>query len=549
MSNMSQKMKPFIYQTVAKLLSLTGMPWDKICNKLGREATLAQLQFLMSKKCECLQKFKYPLNIFFTPYMASFLGNNMVQIILAKALKERGHKITVVLADKVLPICESTDIKTHYKRGIICTDNIEFNERFFRATGFTILRLSELISDQKIIDLKNISQNNDKWDVYVESMLLRYFKVGILDKDNKMMEELKNRARHAAFISEAVGEAIVKRNPDRVVFSHGTYTTRGPFKDIVNQASIPQFSISRAKMAETQKFNWKTPGDWWDVETTWERVKDNPLNDKQRRIINSYLLSRRNHSRDVMVYNFSKEEEKYLTYKKLGLSDYRKTYTLFTNVLWDAASAQREIVFKNSIEWVIETIKMFYNQDDKQLIVRIHPAEKVIGTNQPMYELIRNTIKEIPNNVIVLHPDDPVNSWSLLKITDVGLVHTSTVGMELALEGIPCICVSRTHFRDKGFTIDINNKEDYFSILREGVKNFDREKIKDQALKYSYILFMRYQIPLPFFYPKSHIGINSFAFNDWREVITSKNVKTIVDAIERQSDFILTDEDVYELYG
>ncbi len=121
--------------------------------------------------------------------------------------------------------------------------------------------------------------------------------------------------------------------------------------------------------------------------------------------------------------------------------------------------------------------------------------------------------------------------------------------MELALEGIPCICVSKTHYRNKGFTIDVNSREEYFSVLENGVENFDAARCKDQALKYSYVLFMKYQIPLPFFNPKSHISINSFCFNDWKEVTCSKGVKTIVNAIENQSDFILTDENVYELYG
>jgi hypothetical protein len=363
-----------------------------------------------------------------------------------------------------------------------------------------------------------------------------------------MVKEMKSRARHAAFISEALGEAIVSLHPERVAFSHGTYTTRGPFKDVINQAHIPQFSISRAKMAKTQKFNWKTPGDWWDVESTWEEFRNKSLNPKQFRIIEKYMQSRRSHQRDVMVYNFTGEEDKDVTYQKLGISASKETYTIFTNVLWDAASAQREIAFNNSVEWVIDTIKWFKDHPSKQLVVRIHPAESVIGTKQPMYELINDNIKNIPGNVIILKPDASVNSWSLLKVTNVGLVHTSTVGMELALEGIPCICVSKTHYRNKGFTIDINSREEYFSILENGVRNFDAVNCKEQSLKYSYVLFMKYQIPLPFFNPQSHISINSFSFNDWKEVTSSKGVKTIVDAIEKQADFILSDDDVYELY-
>lgn len=546
---MKRKLKSVFGPITARLMFIVGKSPEYVFKKLGREATLVQVKKLFNKKILNIEKTKKPLDIIFMPYMASFLGNNLVQMLLAKILKDRGHNVSVVLADRVLPICESTDISTHYKRETICEENIKFNERLFQATDFKILRLSELVSDQQIKNLKKVSEKDGKWDVYAESMLLRYFKVGALDAKDEKVQEMKSRARHAAFISEALGKAIVSLRPDRVAFSHGTYTTRGPFKDVINEANIPQFSISRAKMAETQKFNWKTPGDWWDVEATWATFKNKPLNEKQLSIIQTYLQSRRSHKRDVMVYNFTGEEDKDITYKKLGISPSKKTYTIFTNVLWDAASAQREIAFKNSVEWVMETIEWFKHHPEKQLIVRIHPAEAVIGTKQPMYELIKNSIGNIPSNVVILKPDAPVNSWSLLKVTNMGLVHTSTVGMELALEGIPCVCVSKTHYRNKGFTIDINSRSEYFSVLENGINDFDAATCKELSLKYSYVLFMKYQVPFPFFNPKSHISINSFSFNDWREVASARGVKKVVGAIEKQLDFILADEDVYELYS
>ena len=108
-------------------------------------------------------------------------------------------------------------------------------------------------------------------------------------------------------------------------------------------------------------------------------------------------------------------------------------------MLWDAASAQREIVFRNPIEWVFETIEWFASHPEKQLIVKIHPAEVVIGTNQPFAEMIRKKIPELPSNVRLIEPDEKVNSWSIYKVTDLGIVHTTTAGMELPLLGIPCI--------------------------------------------------------------------------------------------------------------
>ena len=100
---------------------------------------------------------------------------------------------------------------------------------------------------------------------------------------------------------------------------------------------------------------------------------------------------------------------------------------------------------------------------------------------------------------------------------DLGIVHTSTIGIELAMEGIPVICVSKTHYRDKGFTVDATTIEEYIDAL--DVKKYNQsylDKIKKLSLKYSYFMFLRFQIPFPFFTPESHInidGIRSQAFS------------------------------------
>lgn len=524
-----------------------GFSWEKLGVYFKNETILAQLSILFKRDFLLHKKTDKPLNIVFLSYLGHFLGNNIIQITIAQILRMRGHRIRFVLCDKELPICESTDISNHSLRKKITLKQRIHLKYLFKPTGFEIIWLSQLISNEEIEDLKTV--NTDKWDTYVNSMLLRYFKVGILDFNNHLTKDLFNRAKHAALISERLGNSLVQLNPDRVVFSHGTYTTRGPAKDVLNSNNIPIFSISRAKMAESQKFNWKTSGDWWDIQDEWILKKNIPLNEYQEKIIDDYLDSRRSHNRDIIAYNFSVEEDNDITIKKLNLDPNKKIYTLFTNVLWDAASAQREIVFENSISWILETIQWFKKNIDKQLIIRIHPAENIIGTNQPIYDLITQNIELIPNNVTIIKPDAYINSWSLLKITDYGLVHTSTVGMELALEGKPCICVARTHYRGKGFTIDVSNKDEYFNILQNTeLKNFDNEYIKILSKRYAYILFIRYQIPLPFYYPKSHIGLNSFKILDWSYIFDNPGLKTVVNCIENKTDFLLSDEDVMNIY-
>ena len=407
------------------------------------------------------EQVKEQLNVLLFAYLGVFTTNNVVQILIGKVLQRRGHNVSVLLADRILPLCETTDIHRHKYRIRISKYFMNYNEKLFKYTGFKVIKLSQIISQERWIELGNI-KNDNRWDQYVDSMLLRYLKVGKIDLNDSFTKEIYKRGRHAALISEEIGKYIVSLKPDRVSFAHGTYTSRGPAKDIINQANIPAFSVSRGKMAESQKFNWKTSGDWWDVSNEWEKIKDIPLDEQEEVIIDDYLSSRFNHKRDIIVYNHSEVESSDQLRKKLELNPEQKVYTLFTNVLWDAASAQREIAFDNALQWVKETIEYFIENKKDQLVVRIHPAESIIGTNQPIIKFIEDTFTKLTSNIKIIDSSADVNSWSLLKVTDIGLVHTSTVGMELALEGIPCVCLSKTHYRGKGFTIDVEKQRRVF---------------------------------------------------------------------------------------
>ena len=54
----------------------------------------------------------------------------------------------------------------------------------------------------------------------------------------------------------------------------------------------------------------------------------------------------------------------------------------------------------------------------------------------------------------MIAPTEKVNTYDLIAAADVGLVYTTTVGLEMAMCGIPVIVVGDTHYRERGFTND-----------------------------------------------------------------------------------------------
>ena len=271
-------------------------------------------------------------------------------------------------------------------------------------------------------------------------------------------------------------------------------------------------------------------------------MKATPLTPEQEERIDAYLMSRRSHSRDIVIYNAAREEDAQVLRHRLALAATKPTFVLFTNVLWDSASTRREIVFKDSVQWVVQTIQWFAHHPEKQLVIRIHPAEAWKGTNQPYSAIIASHFPALPANVVVIEPTSQVNSWSLIHLADIGLVHTSTAGLELPLEGVPCIVVSRIHYRGKGFTIDVGTQDEYFQILQEfDARSIDRDRLVTLAKRYAYLVFERYQLPFSLFHELTFGDVRALLASSVSDLLADKGMALVVQAIEQRQSFLLPD--------
>lgn len=515
---------------LARLGRTLGMEWTRLGERLGRETLIAQGREFRNEPP--LKAGTEPLDIVFLTMLGGHGYNVSVDVVLALALSKRGHRVRFVLCDQALPVCEVKKAGKEADWARACGKCYGFARAYLSSFGFEVMPVSELGRGAELADA-------DEWKEVLDAALLKHYLVGIAPQTEDSQHR-RGMLREAAAISTAVGKALVRMRPDRVIMSHGLYTTWAPQRELLNRAGIPVITYSKTKKRGAEKFNWTTSADWWDVYGEWERVKDTELTPEQERRIDDYLASRRTHSRDTLVYNFGAEETRDQVRTRLRLDVDKPTFVLFTNVLWDATAAQREIVFENAIQWVMETIDWFGKHPDRQLVIKVHPGEVVIGTNQPFASIIAEHYPNLPANVRVIEPTEKINSWSVIHIADVGIVHTSTVGIELPLEGVPCAVVSRTHFRDAGFTIDISNREEYFRFLAEfDGSGIDRNRIMTLAKRFAFLLFERAQMPFPYLHEVAHTDVRALTFSSAEEMLADETMAIVVEAIEQKREFLM----------
>jgi hypothetical protein len=185
----------------------------------------------------------------------------------------------------------------------------------------------------------------------------------------------------------------------------------------------------------------------------------------------------------------------------LGL-DARPVVLLAANVIGDSLTLGRQVFSHSMTEWLLRSVQMFAARPDVQLVVRIHPGERY--TQGPsVAEVIQSAAPGgLPEHIHVVPAADPLNTYDLIEIADLGLVYTTTVGMEMAMSGVPVIVAGQTHYRGKGFTLDPASWEDYAALLEQTLAAGDaahrltQEQV-ELAWEYAYRFFFEYPLPFP----------------------------------------------------
>jgi hypothetical protein len=182
-----------------------------------------------------------------------------------------------------------------------------------------------------------------------------------------------------------------------------------------------------------------------------------------------------------------------------GLDD-RPVVLLAANVIGDSLTLGRQVFSQSMTEWLERTLQFFAGRPQVQLVVRIHPGERY--TDGPsVADLVRRVLPQLPETIHLVKADDPLNTYDLVEIADLGLVYTTTVGMEMAMSGVPVIVAGQTHYRGKGISLDPASWEAYFSMLEQSLADPQKARPSqaqvERAWHYAYSFFFEYPCPFP----------------------------------------------------
>ena len=340
---------------------------------------------------------------------------------------------------------------------------------------------------QKIVD--QVSDYDTQYTLQIEET----------DLSSPLYQLRRQRNGQAA---KAIFDWLQAEKPDLLVIPNGTILELGVAYQVARLLGIETVTF---EFADQQERIWLAQNDeimQHNTSDLWNSLGNQPLPKKAKLALTGLFGARKNAH---LWGNFARQWQQNPV--KGGASvreslklDERPLALLATNVLGDSLTLGRQRITQTMAEMIVRTIAYFMRHPEVQLVVRVHPGElKTHGTS--MVDVINQAYPELPENIHIIRPEDKTNTYDLMEIADFGLVYTTTVGMEMAMSGLPVIVTGKTHYAGKGFTLDPQTWQKYEQMLDQVSNNPTASRLTpeqvEKAWLYAYLFFFEFSLPFP----------------------------------------------------
>ena len=400
-----------------------------------------------------------------------------------------GHKVTF----GYLPYCDwqKPVNKFDLRRQDIYTRKVLAGaEKYIDIVSFLPLHPSYKKLPDEIMDIiREVSAYDTQYTLQVEDF-----------SENDPLYQMRLTANE--YFARMVYVWLKENEPDFVIVPNGTIQEMGVLYRIAKWMKIP---VTTYEFGEQRKRIWLAQDREvmrQETDDLWEACKNIPLTDDEFEKMRNMLSARQ---RADLWGNFTRRwqgSEKVGSDKiraELKLDD-RPIVFLATNVLGDSLTLGRQTFSKNMAEWIERTVQYFAERKDAQLVIRVHPGE-TLTHGQSMVDVVTRLMPILPSHIHLIKPTDKINSYDIVDIAAVGLVYTTTMGLEMPMSGVPVIVSGQTHYRGRGFTMDPDSWVSYYKMIGNVLDNPEQARLTEEQVKlawrYAYAFFFDYARPFP----------------------------------------------------
>ena len=428
---------------------------------------------------------KYPKKVIIFGMLRYWIEHTTL---MALALQALGHEVTLAF----LPYA-------HWKREVN-----KFDLRRQNLYVREVLKpIESFVKVVPLLDSRSEGELPDEIFAHLDEAAFRDVQYSLLREDVERRSDLfKLRLKRNTQFAQALFSWMQINHPDVFIVPNGSMLEFGIAFQVAKSLKIPAVTYEFGEQSERMWMAQDADVMRQETDEMWTSRRGLSLNQEEWDKVRDFFSARqggglwKNFSRRWQGTPSKGADE---ARKALGL-DERTLVFLPTNVLGDSLTLGRQIFSKSMTEWIERTIEYFINHPDVQLVIRVHPGEQ-LGWGPSVYDLLQEKYPSLPEHIHLLPADAKINSYDLVNAADIGLVFTTTMGMEMAMSGLPVIVAGETHYRGKGFTFDSNTWDEYFKTLNKIIENpqsmkLSREQV-ELAWTYAYRFFFEYPHPYP----------------------------------------------------
>lgn len=409
--------------------------------------------------------------------------------LLGVALAAQGHKVTL----GYLPYAEWQSPINRFdlrRQNAYASKVLEQASPLMETVSFLTARsLFTRVPEEVMEAVRNVTLYDTQYTLQIEDV----------DPNN---EVYKLRLERNTEIARAVLGWLKANRPDVVIIPNGTIQELGVVYRVARYLGIRtvtyEFGDQRQRIWVAQNSEVMRQ----ETDSMWQARTGEALNPDQLERMRALFTARQ---RGALWENFARlwqdtpAEGGDKARQALGL-DSRPVVLLATNVLGDSLTLGRQVFSASMAEWISRTVQYFAGRPDVQFIIRVHPGE-VLTHGLSMMTVVKQVLPKLPEHIRLIGPKDKVNTYDLIEVADLGLVYTTTVGMEMAMCGVPVIASGSTHYRGRGFTYDPKSWVAYFKLLGQILAKPEAFRLTrtqvESAWEYAYRFFFEYPRPFP----------------------------------------------------
>lgn len=418
--------------------------------------------------------------------------------VFGHAFRTRGYEPIILRDDKDLPVRPELTVDLENKPTTV--EGCRYmSKKYPELFNIKTVSIGDVLgSDYQYPNLTGLKDGNIKsliyrgTDIYecAAASTRKYLKIYTLNtSDQEIRRIFENFLYGGILIADATKELLDSYNIEITVVNEGSYIQGKVPLDISEKEGVKVYhqanGYQRGKLLFGRPDNRHHMPQFSDSRVT-DKVVNTKLSERQNKLLDSLIQKRKGGDITPTTNNDLSVEKK--DSHMIGV---------FSHLMWDSSLEPEQAIYENIYDWLGETIEVASQKEDTRFIIKAHPWEEARGTNESTGGWIEENHSPLPDNIEFLPPDTDVNTYALIEDLDAGVVYASTVGLEMALDGVPVLVGGYPPYHGFGITHDPSNKSEY----REKLQNIENLKHggerQKRARRFAYFHFICKHLDFP----------------------------------------------------